>query len=574
MSRFDLRFKDLSLSVENPISKKNKIILNGVSGEFRSGELTGIIGPSGSGKSSLLNILSGYHTKNVDGFIQLNGIENSRYIQQYSAYIMQESKFHQFITVYETLMFTLNCKAMEVDKCGKLEKIKEILLKMGLEKRQHVYTGELSGGEQKRLSIAIGLLYNPKIIFLDEPTTNLDSVTSTQCVQLLKKLAKEDRTIICSIHQPSAIVFQMFDHIYALASGCCIYQGTSASVVPFLSDLDLVCPSIYSPADFLLEIANNDYGNQNDRLREKVIVREPREIKTFDNQAEQLSAKKIIKMLKAQSIRNEIFSLVMRNWLNNTRDKTMTLMRLMIHIGVSVCIGVLYQGIGQEGSHILNIYKFLFFNIFILMFTAFSSLQTTFPIEFPIVKRENFNGTYTVFSYFTALTLSDAPILIVCNFIYVSICYLMTDQPFEMFRFLAYFSVILLLSFTSQGLGLIAGCMLDVKFTLILGSFFTCPFVLFSNFFIHMKDTERLFHPLFNLSFIKYAFDGSMLSIFGFDRDKMECEAPYCHFRRPEKFLSFLQINDDFYSILIKLAAFAIVFRLLAFIVLYVRLKR
>lgn len=194
---------------------------------------------------------------------------------------------------------------------------------------------------------------------------------------MLKNLANEGRTVVCSIHQPSSIVFEMFDHIYALADSVCIYQGSSKGVVPFLKDLDLVCPSSYSPADFLLEIANNDYGNQNDRLSKNVIVREPRENKAFDIPLDMPSAKKLMKILSAQSMGNEILALVKRNWTNSLRDKTLTLMRLIIHLVISVFIGIMYQGIGQEGSNILNTYKLLFFNIFILMFTAFSSLQTT-----------------------------------------------------------------------------------------------------------------------------------------------------------------------------------------------------
>jgi ABC-type multidrug transport system ATPase subunit len=95
-----------------------------VSGEFRSNELTAIIGPSGSGKSSLLNVLSAYKTKGVNGSIQLNGVECQDFVQQYSAYIMQEYKFHKFITVYETLMFSINCKNSECDESVKREKVR------------------------------------------------------------------------------------------------------------------------------------------------------------------------------------------------------------------------------------------------------------------------------------------------------------------------------------------------------------------------------------------------------------------------------------------------------------------
>lgn len=149
----------------------------------------------------------------------------------------------------------------------------------------------------------------------------------------------------------------------------------------------------------------------------------------------------------------------------------------------------------------------------------------------------------------------------------------MTDQPAEWFRFFAYFSVILLLSFAAQGLGMISGSMLNVKFTLILGSFFLCPFVLFSNFFILMKDSEKIFHILFNLSYIKYAFEGSMQAIFGFDRKKMSCSEFFCHDASPQKFLDTLEVNENFYAILMKLLIFTLTFRLVAFSIMYVRLK-
>lgn len=250
-------------------------------------------------------------------------------------------------------------------------KIEMILNKIGLVAKEHAYIGELSGGELKRLSIASELLNNPKIIFLDEPTTNLDSVTSSQCIQLLKNIANEGKTVIVSIHQPSALVFKMFDHVYALADGNCIYQGTTQNLVPFLHDLNLICPSNYNPADFLLEIANDDYGQQNDRLRNKVAIRTQRKPKVIETLVDTASIHEL------HHIRNEIFELSKRNVLNSLRDRTLTTMRLMIHLILSIFIGFMYKGIGQDSSNVLNIYKFLFFNIFVMMFTAFSSLQTT-----------------------------------------------------------------------------------------------------------------------------------------------------------------------------------------------------
>lgn len=80
--------------------------------------------------------------------------------------------------------------------------------------------------------------------------SGLDSSTSTQVVLLLKQLAQEGRTIVCSIHQPSALLFGMFDHLYAMAEGQCIYAGATGMLVPFLADVNLICPKSYNPSDF------------------------------------------------------------------------------------------------------------------------------------------------------------------------------------------------------------------------------------------------------------------------------------------------------------------------------------
>lgn len=84
--------------------------------------------------------------------------------------------------------------------------------------------------------------------------SGLDSSTSTQVVSLLKKLALEGRTIISTIHQPSAIVFGMFDHLYAVAEGKCIFTGSTQSLIPFLTELDLICPESYNPTDYRMLI--------------------------------------------------------------------------------------------------------------------------------------------------------------------------------------------------------------------------------------------------------------------------------------------------------------------------------
>lgn len=78
----------------------------------------------------------------------------------------------------------------------------------------------------------------------------LDSSSCSQCVKLLHKLTRQGKTVICTLHQPSASLFQLFDHVYVLADGKCIYNGSTKNLVPYLKSVNMPCPQYYNPADY------------------------------------------------------------------------------------------------------------------------------------------------------------------------------------------------------------------------------------------------------------------------------------------------------------------------------------
>jgi len=133
---------------------------------------------------------------------------------------------------------------------------------LGLKHVATTYIGDnmirgISGGERKRTSIGVELITNPSMVFLDEPTTGLDSKTSENVVSLLHDLAnKGGRTIVCTIHQPSSQIFTQFDDLLLLVRGNIIYQGPTASAIDYFASIGFPCPKLSNPADYFMKVMN------------------------------------------------------------------------------------------------------------------------------------------------------------------------------------------------------------------------------------------------------------------------------------------------------------------------------
>lgn len=448
-----------------------KVILKQLSGKFYGSQLTVVLGQSGCGKSTLLNLLSGFNTKNMSGKIEMNGM-NIHEFRKNITYIMQENYLQSLLTVSESLNFAFRLKTENNTTACKWIKMSVILKDFGLIDVENELVGNLSGGQQKRIAIAMEFVDDPQIIFLDEPTTGLDSVSSTTCFNILKNLARRGKTIVCTVHQPTGNQLQMFDQIYAMSSGECIYRGSGTKLVTFLEECSISCPSNYNPADFLLEVVTDVYGDQGIALVEKI------QNGKNDNYCASITSNCIDDCLELSNVTHtppsnvsQFFCLMLRNLKVSFRDKNFMLLRFFMHISVGLLVGSLYYDIGNNAEHILDNFRLLFVAMSFLTYTSYYSIMVVFPIGFPGIKRETFNRWYTPAKWFLAVIICDAPIVILTNIVFLIPVYYLTSQPFESFRFITLLLILLLTSFTSQAFGLLAGSFVGLK---VGNRFFFC----------------------------------------------------------------------------------------------------
>ncbi|GLE08788.1 hypothetical protein PINS_up020203 [Pythium insidiosum] len=256
-----LEWRDLNLQVKVKNSKtkdvETKKILSDVSGTARPGELLVIMGPSGAGKSSLLDCIAGRNVA-VQGSIALNGAPWSKRMKRFSAYVMQDDLFYETITVREHLLFQARLRmGGKFSPEQYTKRVDTVIEELGLSKCRDTYIGGamlrgISGGERKRLSFATEILTNPSLLFVDEPTSGLDSYMAETVVMQLQQLARDGRTVIATIHQPSSELFTLFDKLYLLADGATVYSGNASDAVEYFAKLGLQCPSFVNPTDFFM----------------------------------------------------------------------------------------------------------------------------------------------------------------------------------------------------------------------------------------------------------------------------------------------------------------------------------
>nr|CAD7197276.1 unnamed protein product [Timema douglasi] len=423
-----------------------------------------------------------------------------------SCYITQEDQIQPLLTVEEAMMVSANLKLPNhLSKMTKMNMIMDILATLNLSETLKSRTEALSGGQKKLLSIALELINNPPVFFLDEPTSGLDIVSAKQCLNVLHTLSRQGRTIVCTIHQPSASLFQLFDHVYVVSAGLCVYQGTTGGLVSFLSSVGLSCPVHYNPADYIIELSGG--GNEYVKILSTAIANgklcweQTRSEIVLESAVDTTESLKSIPSSsdeqRSQHVTTSFTGLNSRPARADVRGNTVT-----------------------DLPSIVN--------------TAGSQFNQAVPGEVKLLKKEYFNRWHGLTSYYMALTISRLPIQIVASLIFLTLVYFLTGMPFQVLRFCLFSLVGILVSFVADGLGMSIGSVFSQINGCAMGPSTVTPALVLAIYgFDFARKIPWWVNMIQRISYMRCGTVALIVTLFSLQREPLSCTDIYCHYSDP-----------------------------------------
>jgi ABC-type multidrug transport system ATPase subunit/pSer/pThr/pTyr-binding forkhead associated (FHA) protein len=201
-------------------------LLDDVGLTIQPNEFVGMLGPSGAGKSTLMDSMNGMRPAS-SGHVLINNLDLYRHLdslKQSIGYVPQDDIIHRELTVYRTLYYVARLRLSRDVSTKEIDQIvNEVMDVTGLSERRDVPVGQLSGGQRKRVSIAVELITKPSVIFLDEPTSGLDPATEEKIMKLFRQIAESGRTVVLTTHAMENV--KLFDKIVVLMRGKLVFYG-------------------------------------------------------------------------------------------------------------------------------------------------------------------------------------------------------------------------------------------------------------------------------------------------------------------------------------------------------------
>ncbi|GAY57255.1 hypothetical protein CUMW_178040 [Citrus unshiu] len=548
-------FQDLKYYIDTPVemrergfTEKKLRLLYDVTGSLRPGVLTALMGVSGAGKTTLLDVLAGRKTTGyIEGEIKIGGYPKvQETFARVSGYCEQTDIHSPQITVEESVIFSAWLRlAPEINSKTKAEFVNEVLETIELDGIKDSLVGipgvnGLSTEQRKRLTIAVELVANPSIIFMDEPTTGLDARAAAIVMRAVKNVVDTGRTIVCTIHQPSIDIFEAFDELILLKiGGRIIYCGPlgkhSSQVIEYFEGISGV-PKIrknYNPATWILEVTSTSAEAELGVDFSQIY----RESALYENN------KELVKQLNTPALgsrdlhfptrfsRNgwgQFKSCLWKLHLSYWRSPSYNLTRIMHTTTSSLLFGVLFWEQGQKipCSSSMFIEQFrstvgsLYLAVVFLGINNCSSVIPNVARERTVMYREGFAGMYSPWAYALAQVTVEIPYLLIQALAYVIISYPMIGyygSAYKVFwNFYAMFCTMMFYNYLGM---LLVSLTPNFMIVSILSTVFYTLFNLFSGFLIPGPKIPNWWIWLYYMMPTSWALNGMITSQYG-DIDK------------------------------------------------------
>jgi len=591
MPKLQLSWKDLEYKVKVPdpkvkfplfklFKKVNKSILHPMNGYVNPGEVLAIMGPSGAGKTSLLNILA-QRVKRFQGSVMVNGKNIGSKFRRVAAFVQQDDILMGNLTVKETLNYAAQLRLpTSMSRKEKNAIVNSVIAELGLDHAVNTRIGVpgiskgLSGGEKKRCSIAVELLVNPSIIFLDEPTSGLDARTAMNIVETIVALARRGRTIVLTIHQPRSNIFHMFDKLLLLARGKVAYFGKANEAVTYFKQIESAydIPKNYNPADYFIDLITPNSrdtleGKQQKQLDNQRIddildfferEHHPVEIPVYEE--EKTLSRKLGKY--PTNWFWQLGVLIIRAFINIIRDRTLTLARLFQTLSMSLLVGLIFFRLDTDQTGMGDRTGALFFVMVSQVMSSVFSNVSSMDQEIGVFIRERGSKTYHTSAYFISKWIADIPNQVIFPLIFGSISYWIVGLNGDFVRFLVFLLVLVVVGNAALALGgLISSFAPNGNVAIALTPVLLTTLMLFGGFYVNKESVQPWLIWLLYSSLFFYGFESLIINemngaTFYCTDDQKIATGPttsICPVTSGDQVLDSLKFNKEYYWIWINL---------------------
>ncbi|KAM0933390.1 putative ABC-type sulfate transporter [Dioscorea sansibarensis] len=483
-----ITFDDIRYSVDMPQEMKEQgvtedrlVLLKGVSGAFRPGVLTALMGVSGAGKTTLMDVLAGRKTGGyIDGDISISGYpKKQETFARVSGYCEQNDIHSPHVTVYESLLFSAWLRLpAEVDDKARKKFVEEVMELVELTSLRGALVGlpgvnGLSTEQRKRLTIAVELVANPSIIFMDEPTSGLDARAAAIVMRAVRNTVDTGRTVVCTIHQPSIDIFEAFDELFLMKRGGEeIYVGplgqNSCQLIKYFEGIQGVrkIKDGYNPATWMLEVTTlaqeevlgvnfvEIYKNSDLYRRNKALISE---LSSPPPGSQDLH----FPSQYSQSFFTQCMACLWKQHWSYWRNPSYTATRIFFTTVIAFIFGTIFWRLGRKVDNEQDLFNSLGSIYAAALFIGVQNGQTVQPIvdvERTVFYREKAAGMYSAIPYAFAQVLIEIPHIFLQAAIYGLVVYVLInfEWTFQKFFWYLFFMFFTFLYFTFYGMMAVA----------------------------------------------------------------------------------------------------------------------